>query len=207
MAAVALATFVPPAAAHGGGGSAYRSKVTGIMPAESGLTAEVVQGDDRLSLTNKTGKVVVVMGYEGEPYLRFPAAGGVEVNTRSPAATLNINRYGRVRLPPNADAKAEPRWLRIRDGSTYTWHDHRIHWMSTIDPPVVRAGRGSRHHIFDWSVPLLVGAQKESVRGTLDYVPEQHTSRWWLLAPAGALLGAVALFTFTSPRFKSRGRR
>jgi hypothetical protein len=143
LAAVALATFVPPAAAHGGGGSAYRSAVTRVSPATPGLTAQVVQGDDQLAVTNETGKVVVVLGYEGEPYLRFAAGGGVDLNVRSPAATLNINRYGHVQLPPNADAKAEPQWLRIRAGSSYTWHDHRIHWMSTIDPPVVRAARGT----------------------------------------------------------------
>ena len=129
------------------------------------------------------------------------------MNVRSPAATLNINRYGHVKLPPNADAKAAPKWLRIRPGSTYTWHDHRIHWMSTIDPPAVRNARGSAHHIFDWSVPLIVDSRREAVRGTLDYVPAESTSRWWLVAPVAALLGAIALFTFTSPRFKARGRR
>ena len=169
-----------------------------------------MQGDDQLALTNKTGKAVVVMGYEGEPYLRFPAGGGVDLNVRSPAATLNINRYGHVKLPPSADAKAAPKWLRIRPGSTYTWHDHRIHWMSTIDPPAVRNARGSAHHIFDWSVPLIVDSRREAVRGTLDYVPAESTSRWWLIAPVAALLGChravhvhIAALQVTRPSVRS----
>jgi hypothetical protein len=198
VALVALAAVVPSAAGHGGGVSEYRSAVTSVSPATPGLTAEIVQGD-QLALTNKTGKVVVVLGYAREPYLRFRAGGGVDLNVRSPAAALD--------LATNADAKAAPRWLRIHTGSSHAWHDNRIRWTGAVAPAVVRTERGSRHHIFNWSVPLLVEDRQASVRGTLDYVPAERTSAWWLSVPVGAALGATALFAFTSPRFTSRGRR
>ena len=207
LAAVALATCVPSAAAHGGGGSRYRSAVTQISPATAGLTAKVVQGDDQLQITNASGKTVVVLGYENEPYLRFRPDGRVDVNVLSPANSLNLTRYGNVTVSPNADPKASPKWRTLRTKSTFTWHDHRIHWMSTIDPPVVRSARGSRHHIFDWNVALRVDGRVTAVRGTLDYVPPVSTSPLWLIAPVAAVLAAGALFTFTSPRFKARGKR
>ena len=206
LAAVALATCVP-AAAHGGGGSRYRSAVTRIAPATPGLTAKVVQGDDQVQITNTSNKVVMVLGYENEPYLRFRPGGQVDVNVLSPAYSLNLTRYGNVKLPPNADSKAAPRWRPVRTEGTYTWHDHRIHWMSTIDPPVVRDARGSRHHVFDWNVPLIVDGHRTVIHGTLDYVPPATTSPLWLIAPVAAALAGGALFFFTSPRFKARAKR
>jgi hypothetical protein len=159
-----------------------------------GLTVRVLQQDDRLWVANKTGKEIVVLGYENEPYLRFEPGGGVQVNGRSPASTLNINRYGHVELPPNTDPKAAPRWQPVANGQSYTWHDHRIHWMSAIDPPAVRRGRGSAHHIFNWTVPLRVAGKHVVVHGTLNYAPSaRHWSRLWLIAPSAAALAALAL--------------
>jgi hypothetical protein len=196
LAAVALAILVPSAAAHGGGGKGYRSTVTTITPSVPGLTVRVVQGDDQLMLTNTTRKTVTVLGYENEPYLRIHPGGGVDVNSLSPASTLNINRYGHVTLPPNADAHAPPHWQRIRTGFRYTWHDHRIHWMSTIDPPAVRKARNSRHHLFNWVVPLRVDQDRVAVHGTLDYYPApSRPARLWLIAPSvAALAGLLFLY-------------
>jgi hypothetical protein len=71
------------AAAHGGATTAvdYRSTVTG-EPA--GVAARVVGGDDRLALTRDGAREVIVLGYDGEPYLRLDAD-GVWENRRSPS--------------------------------------------------------------------------------------------------------------------------
>ncbi len=89
VAAVALALAliaVPEAAAHGGLGPAqgYTSSITSVSPQVQGLEVAVVAGD-HLRLTNRTGQVVTILGYEQEPYLRFADGGGVrEPSARRP---------------------------------------------------------------------------------------------------------------------------
>ncbi|MDX6561966.1 MAG: hypothetical protein QOD65_1780 [Gaiellales bacterium] len=209
LAAVALASIAPSAAAHGGGGTGYRSAVTTITPATPGLTVRVLEDDDQLTLTNNTGKTVIVLGYENEPYLRIRARGGIDVNSLSPASTLNINRYGHVTLPPNADARAAPRWQRIGNDSSYTWHDHRIRWMSTIDPPAVRNARSSRHHIFNWVVPLRLDGTRVAVTGTLDYYPAPRQIRrlWYIALIVPALAGLLLLYRTATRSRHHRSKR
>ena len=72
---------------------------------------DILEGDDRLALTNSTGEPLVVLGYEGEPYLRFDAK-GVHENVRSPAATLNDDRYARLELPADDLVRAVTEPLR-----------------------------------------------------------------------------------------------
>ena len=103
----------------------------------------------------------MVPGYEGEPYLRFLKSGRVEVNVNSPARYLNEERYGGVTIPKTAGAKATPKWQLVAQGGEYEWHEHRIHWMSTIEPPRVKASGGKTlMKVFDWNVPLKVGAEQ-----------------------------------------------
>jgi hypothetical protein len=159
------------AAAHGGGGAlGFRSKVTRITPAVAGLSVAVLDYDDRLQLRNETGAPLVVLGYEGEPYLAF-RDGRVYRNTRSPATYLNDDRFGQVALPEQADAKAPPQWKEVASREAFDWHDHRIHWMSRTLPPRVQAAKDERHHIFDWRVPARLDGKPLAIAGTLDYEP------------------------------------
>ena len=170
---VALAALVvcSAAAAHGGGGAlGFRSTVTRITPAAAGLTVTVLDYDDRLQVRNETGKPLVILGYEGEPYLAF-RDGRVYRNTRSPATYLNDDRYGQVALPDQADAKAPPEWEEVSPREDYDWHDHRIHWMSQTLPPKVRAAKDKPHHVFDWTVPARFDGKPLAIAGTLDYRP------------------------------------
>ncbi len=103
----------PVAVAHGGGGAlGFTSTVTGITPG-AGVTVQVLDSDDRLLLRNKTGKPLVIEGYEGEPYLAF-RDGRVLRNSRSPATYLNDDRFGAVEVPAEADPKAPPDGRRSR---------------------------------------------------------------------------------------------
>jgi MYXO-CTERM domain-containing protein len=192
----ALATLVacPAAAAHGGGAArGFTSTITSVAPSTAGLTVEVQDGDDRLSLTNRSGKPVVVEGYDGEPYLRFDAD-GVFRNAHSPATYLNEDRYAKVALPTDADAKAPPAWTKVGDGDTYDWHDHRIHWMSTNDPPAVARAKDEAHHVFDWRVPGTVAGRPLTIAGSLDYEPPPSSKfSPLLLVPLAALAAAGAL--------------
>ncbi len=170
-AALVALVAVPAAAAHGGGGArGFTSTVTSITPALAGLTVTVRDFDDRLLLRNETGQTVIILGYQGEPYLEF-RPGGVFRNRRSPATYLNDDRFGRVDLPADADPKAAPRWEQVSPRPTFEWHDHRIHWMSTTMPPKVAAAKDEPHHVFDWKVPGRVSGKPLLISGTLDYAP------------------------------------
>ena len=179
LAAALLTALVacPAAAGHGDGAArGYTSRVTSVEPKLAGLTVEVLDGDDQLRLRNETGREVVVRGYDGEPYLRFTAGGGVFRNTNSPAGYLNEDRYGAVAVPASASKNAQPSWARVTSESEYAWHDHRIHWMSRIDPPKVRAAKDRAQHVFDWTVPATAGGRPLAIEGSLDYEPPPESS-------------------------------
>ena len=204
LAAALLAALVacPAAVGHGDGAArGYTSAVKTIAPELDGLTVQVLQGDDQLDLRNDTGRELLIQGYEGEPYLRFGADGGVFRNANSPATYLNEERYGGVDVPASASKTAAPRWERVSRGNSYDWHDHRIHWMSTIDPPKVRQAKDEPHHVFDWNVPGTVGGQPLAIRGSLDYQPPPQSSfNPILIAPLVALVLAGGIFWWARRR-------
>jgi hypothetical protein len=155
-----------------------RSSVDDIVPATAGVAAEIVGGDSFLRLRVEPGREVVVVGYEGEPYLRFRRDGVVELNRRSPAAAVNESRFGRD-PGPGADAAASPSWDEVASDGSYEWHDHRTHWMATTRPePPVRA----------WAVPIRIDGLAAEITGHYRY--EAPPSAWpWFL---GVALSAVA---------------
>jgi hypothetical protein len=163
----------------------YRSTITSISPSTPGLHLQVLQFSDRLLLRNGTGRTVSIAGYEGEPYARVQANGTVEVNTHSPAYYLNQSFYGDVTVPPFASATAAPHWQLVDRTGQFEWHDHRIHWMSPVPPAKVK-DKGKRTLIFDWHVPIAVGASKGTVAGQLYWTPNASS------APVAAIVvGAV----------------
>jgi hypothetical protein len=190
------------AAAHGGGGArGFTSTMTSIQPAMPGIDVSILDSDDRVALRNRTGETIVVPGYDGEPYLRF-TPDAVYRNERSPATYLNDERYGDVDVPARADAKAAPEWKQVVDNGYYEWHDHRIHWMSPLPPPQVRAAKDEPHHVFDWKLPVRVGGEPVVLVGSLDYAPPPKSSFNPLL-----ILPVAALALVGAGLWWRRGRR
>lgn len=165
----------------------YRSYITSVVPNAPGLSVQVLEFADRLQLTNRTGRTVTIYGYEGEPYARVLGDGTVEVNTHSPAYYLNQNFYAQVSVPAFASAHAAPHWSVVDRAGQFEWHDHRIHWMSPVPPAKVK-DRSKRTKIFDWQVPLRVGARAGGVEGELFWVPEEGTK-----TPIGAIVALAAI--------------
>jgi hypothetical protein len=196
LAAAASLALPAVAAAHGEGGEAtgFTSTVEGVSPDLPGLELRVLDGDDRLFLRNETGLEVVVLGYEGEPYLRF-ADDGVYRNVRSPAVYLNADRYALGEVPASADPDATPVWRRAKSGDAYEWHDHRIQWMSTIAPDEIRADPDSPRHVFDWEVPITVEGRPAAIAGSLDYAPVDDGPTAWVVVAASLPL-VVALLAW-----------
>lgn len=197
-----VAATPSPAAAHGVGGvepSNYRTRVTSIDPSVAGVVVRPVDLGTRLELTNRGATDVVVLGYDGEPYLRVGPRGVFE-NTRSPATYLN--RTLRVDeasepVPATADPDAPPRWRRVDGGRTARWHDHRAHWMGRADPPVVQRDPDREHLIQRFEVELRQGSTAIGVRGDVRWVPGHSPWPW--------VVGAIVLAGLVVAA--SRGRR
>lgn len=187
-AATAVLATAAPAGAHGLGGPTatdQRVVVEGVVPRLDGVRVRTVDLGSRIELTNRGSAPVVVLGYEGEPYLRIGPR-GVEENRRSPATALNRSATPSGRPPAGLDATAEPRWVRVSAEPVARWHDHRAHWM----------GRGSVRDL-DWAIPLRRGPTTAEIRGTVTTEP---APRAWLWIAAAVAIAAVTVIA-------ARGRR
>ena len=128
--------------------------------------------DDTLEVEVEPGREVVLEGYEGEPYVRFLADGTVEVNRNSPAYYLNEDRFAAVETPESASADAEPDWEVDGAHGTYSWHDHRVHYMAK-DVPGQVTDESKETKIFDWTVPVEVDGEPADISGTLFWVGDE----------------------------------
>lgn len=173
---VLLVMLAAPAAAHGRGSDAtnFRSQIT-ATPGVEGLEWQVLGGDELLHVRNGGDQEVVVLGYEGEPYLRV-GPDGVFENRNSPATYLNRERL-LTSVPPGveADPEAAPEWEQVSDGNSYAWHDHRIHWMA---PTPAVADPGSEELVFEWAVPFRYGDDEHNLLGALHWVPGPSVWPW-----------------------------
>lgn len=187
-ASAALLLVAAPAAPAHEGNPNYRSEITAVRPATDGLNVQVLNFDDSLRLTNRSGKHLLVMGYEDEPYARIGADGTVELNRNSTAYYLNDDRFAEAEVPAALDPNDPPQWERIDGSGTLTWHDHRMHWMSETLPPQV-ADESTETKIFDYSIPIEVGGRPGEIAGTLTWVGK---GGGFPIAPFAGL-GVVAL--------------
>ncbi len=166
----------------------YRSTVTAIEPAVPGLDVVVSRNGDAITLTNGTGRSVVVLGYSGEPYLRIDDR-GVTVNTSSPTAALNADG-GRSGVPVSlSSAKPKPaRWRPVGEGTSFTWKDFRSQWSAEARPPIVTADPQARHQVFAWGVQLAVDTEPVLVRGRVDWIGLPPADRGPVVISVGAVV-------------------
>lgn len=180
----ALLATAPPASAHAGSGletTDHRAELLGLEPAVADVRVRLVDDGTRIELDAGRHEVVV-LGYEGEPYLRVDADGVFE-NRRSPATYLNRSLDGET-PPPEADADAEPDWRRVGDGPTVRWHDHALHV-----PPGQRAGGRT---VSQWARPLEVDGVAVSLHGRIVTLPSPSPLPWLVLAAVLAVAIVVA---------------
>lgn len=180
-----------------------------------GIQWRVYTGGLLVEVVNRGDGVLVVEGYEGEPYLRI-GPDGVEHNRRSPATYLNDERIGRrvgarsdVAMPPDVDPAAPPEWIRTSAEPIARWHDHRTHWMSPQPPTFVEAGglartlmaanlvgmigrAGDAAGVFRrWDIPVSHDGTPAVLAGEMAWV--DPPSAWpWLLAATLLVLPALA---------------
>lgn len=182
------------------------SRIT-ATPALDGVAWTVHTGGFLVEVVNTGEQVLIVHGYEGEPFLRI-GPDGVHQNRRSPATYLNRERYDRVTVPPTVDPSADPDWEPISDEPRIVWHDHRTHWMSPAPPRFVTANPllrgmmdldlvgpvGVAHDdagtFASWQLPLTYDGRSVALTGELVWVDPPSPAPWLLV---GALLVLPAL--------------
>lgn len=161
-----------PLPAYAGGFSTYVTKVTGIQPSVPGVRITAPSNGEDINVSNTGATPLIVEGYQHDQYLKITAH-GVWQNKLSPAVYLNKEQtIGNV--PDDANATKPPEWVKISDGHHAQWHDHRIHWMGVANPPVVQQDPKHAHLITTWKIPVVSGATRGDIVGTLTYQPGSH---------------------------------
>ena len=192
-----------PAAAAEARASNFQTRLASVEPAVPGLWFAVVEVGNRVEVVNRTGTDVVVLGYEGEPFLRVGPEGVFE-NRRSPAAYLSRDRQATVPVPEDADPTAPAEWVRLGAGQVARWYDHRVHWMGAEPPPAVRLDPAMRHVIIpEWTVAMRHGGREVTARGELVWVPGPSPVPWLMVS---ALPGGALSLAWGSARWTGRRR-
>jgi hypothetical protein len=201
LAFAGLALLSPATAGAHKGNPNMQSVVRSVTPHAQGLTLDVLNRDDRFQLTNRTGKPILIYGYDGEQYARVLPDGSVEVNKNSPAYYLNQDRTGTgTPVPKTASDTAPPAWSTIDRTGRFEWHDHRMHYMGKGVPPQVK-DHSKRQKIDDYTIPIKVGAQKGAIHGSLLWTPQKNGG-----PPVGAIV-AFAIVVLAGGALVVRARR
>lgn len=179
-----------PADAHGRTGHAgpWHSEIVAVAPID-GVRWGIHGNDEQLWVVNESGRDLVVLGYDEEPYLRVGPE-GVFVNRRSPATYRNRSRSDAGALPDVVDPAADPDWRRVSGGTAHAWFDHRIHWDEPELPRPVAAAPARQQVVAEWVVPFRFGGGRLPVFGELSWIPQPAGWPWLAL---GAAAGALAL--------------
>ncbi|MGQ0574310.1 MAG: hypothetical protein ACT4RN_08910 [Pseudonocardia sp.] len=169
---------------------------TVIDPLPAGVSAVLGQGYvPTLSMQTAPGREVTVLGRDGQPYLRFGAA-GAEVNRDSP--TYRDDLLGRGRLPGPADVGWGP-----LPGVT-TWLDTRLRFPAE-DPPAAVADATAPAEVARWEVPVIVDGTPQALRGAIVWVPNGRDAG--SPCTTGGIFDGVALLRAGGALLLRRNRR
>lgn len=189
-----------PAAAHGsGGGDApyYRSRVTAVSPAVAGVTVDLARDGSWVRVRNATAVDLVLLGYDGEPYLRIGPQGAQE-NVESVTSRVN-GRFGSGLVTadtPAAQAARPPRWEPLGVEPVVTWHDARTHYGGLGRPAAVVDDPSRPHALTTWRLRGLYGDRPFTVDGRLDWtgrglLGSRTTQALWVVGGLAALAGVL----------------
>ena len=160
-----------------------------------------------VTIRNESGRPVVVLGTDGEPFLR--AAAAVEANLASPTWVQVGRALGRT--PKGvADPAAPPQWEPIGEGHLMSWSDFRSRPPDSepqLPPKATRPVEVRR-----WTIPLLIGNQAVEISGVTDFEPfraatRDHAGGTALRAGTVAAAALLAAAAFTFGVFRRRGSR
>lgn len=171
------------ARADAAGPTDYQTTIESVAPQIDGLEVSIVGGDAFVRLRAPVGSEVIVLGYAGEPYLRFTASGAVSENRLSAATYENAERFGIEEIPPFVDNEAAPEWRQIATTGVWSWHDHRSHWMGR--EPLIGLEPGDS--LPPQVIPLIIDGRSVSI--TVMTTLLEQPAPW--PAMFGALIGGL----------------
>jgi hypothetical protein len=201
VAAVATAVFAavvataPAASAHTVGGVAatdYQSRIVGLSPPARGISARLLDLGRRIEVTNSGPTELVVLGYQGEAYLRI-GPDGVFENIHSPAVYQNRPLPAGVTsttLPAIAQPSDPPEWRKIGAGRTATWSDRRTRWEGAR-PAAVARHPGRVTAVTTWAIPLSQNSATIHLEGRIVWVPPPDPWPWLAVAVVFFLVAVV----------------
>ncbi len=188
MISVLMVCFAMPASAHSAAGSPSSNYVTvldSVEPADPGFRVSVIESGSRLQITWLNGPVLIVEGYESDPYLRI-GPNGVEENRQSPATYINRTRQGLDSPPATINPDGPPEWVKVSSRPVARFHDHRIHYMGSVPPPRVVENPRKRQEV----QPAFMLAVH---RGSLATAPSIISGRvFWVPGPSPMPSYAIA---------------
>ncbi|WP_088313436.1 hypothetical protein [Kineosporia sp. R_H_3] len=204
-----------PAAAHGSGGDApfYRSRVTAVSPAVAGVTVDVARDGSWVRVRNTTAVDLVLLGYDGEPYLRIGPQGAQE-NVESVTSRVN-GRFGSGLVTadtPAAQTPRPPRWEPLGLEPVATWHDARTHYGGLGRPAAVVDAPSRPHALTTWRLRGLYGDRPFTVDGRLDWtgrglLGSRTTQALWVVGGLAALAcGLLVVAGLRRPGGTARGK-
>src|SRR5262249_19276924 len=145
----------------------YLARVTTVP---GGVSAKVIDGDQRLWLGVPTERTLVVFDYRGAPYLRFSPA-GVAVNHQPAQSYFNQNPAA---VPPaGPPARTRPNWSLVSSGHATSWHDGRLHALAGV---AITPGRS---YVGRWAIPLRVDGRRTAIAGGLWHANRPSLVWFW----------------------------
>jgi hypothetical protein len=157
----------------------FEARAEGFRPPSPELVVRVLGGDQRLELRVPAGRVVVVLGVEHEPFLRFSSA-GVAVNLASPTAAS-----ARVIASADAVVATAVRWRRVHAGHVFVWHESRLRPVSSVSD-------SSSRRVAGWSIPLIVDGRRTSLEGSQWHAARPSLWPWLAAGALGLAMSGVA---------------
>lgn len=204
-AAIGAAIATTPASAHTMGPD-FSSVFRGISPAIPGVSVRIEEDGARIALVNHSDRSLVILGYQGEPYIRFRPGGIVERNSRSVTTSLHQAAAGSPLLAASAfdDRGVPARWTIVGRHGRFSWHDQRIQWVGS-DRPANVTDVNRRTRISDWSIPMRIESRATAIRGTLFWIGRPKPAPSWpLLAFVGTVVAAGISSMLLNRRHRAR---
>ncbi len=172
VAAVLIAPWLLPATAQAHGpvapiATSYLARI-GIRPA--GVSAKVIDGDQRMWLQVPAAQSVTVLDYRGAPYLRYSRS-GVAVNQNS--AMYYLNQVPTEVPPAGLRPTTPPKWSSVSSGHALSWHDGRLHALATV---AIAPGSS---YVGRWTIPLRVNGHAAVIAGGLWHADGPSIAWFW----------------------------